>query len=122
MTACGPPCGAPPVHRGSDALRHEANRSSAQVRRSFRMAPAPLPAVEVGTLSVGKLRPSRPVWVRRRGEEVIVAQVGAYGPVEVASHQVMTPGNPRVGDANFPPAPEGSVSCTARVRHVRRAR
>lgn len=52
------------------------------------------------------------VWVRRRGEDVIVTHVGADGPVEVARHQVTTPGNPRVDDAHFPPAPEGPLHRT----------
>jgi hypothetical protein len=52
------------------------------------------------------------VWVRRRGEEVIVTHVGAGGPVEVARHQVTAPGHPRVDDAHFPPAPEGPLQRT----------
>ena len=52
------------------------------------------------------------VWVRRRGEDVIVTHVGPGGPVEVARHQVTTPGNPRVDDAHFPPAPEGPLART----------
>ena len=56
------------------------------------------------------------VWVRRRGEEVIITHVGADGPVEVARHQVTTPGNPRVDDAHFPPAPEGPLNRTPRAR------
>ena len=52
------------------------------------------------------------VWVRRRGEEVIITHVGVDGPVEVARHQVTTPGNPRVDAAHFPPAPEGPLNRT----------
>lgn len=52
------------------------------------------------------------VWVRRRGETVIVTHVGPDGPVEVARHQVTTPGNPRVDSAHFPPAPEGPLHRT----------
>ena len=52
------------------------------------------------------------VWVRRRGEEVIITHVGADGPVEVARHEVTTPGSPRVDDAHFPPAPEGPLART----------
>ena len=52
------------------------------------------------------------VWVRRRGEVVIVTHVGPDGPVEVARHDVTTPGNPRVDDAHFPPAPEGPLNRT----------
>ena len=52
------------------------------------------------------------VWVRRRGAEVIITHVGADGPVEVARHEVTTPGSPRVDDAHFPPAPEGPLART----------
>lgn len=52
------------------------------------------------------------VWVRRRGEVVIITHVGPGGPVEVARHAVSSPGNPRVDDAHFPPAPEGPLNRT----------
>lgn len=52
------------------------------------------------------------VWVRCRGEDVIITHVGPDGPVEVARHEVTTPGNPRVDDAHFPPAPEGPLHRT----------
>jgi transposase len=52
------------------------------------------------------------VWVRRRGEVVIITHVGPDGPVEVARHAVATPGNPRVDDSHFPPAPEGPLHRT----------
>ncbi len=52
------------------------------------------------------------VWVRYRGEQVIITHVGADGPVEVARHERTTPGNPRVDDAHFPPAPEGPLHRT----------
>jgi hypothetical protein len=52
------------------------------------------------------------VWVRRRGEQVIITHVGPDGPVEVARHEVTTPGNPRVDDTHFPPAPEGPLNRT----------
>jgi hypothetical protein len=52
------------------------------------------------------------VWARYRGEEVIVTHVGADGPVEVARHRRATPGNPRIDDSHFPPAPEGPLDRT----------
>ncbi|MGQ0616402.1 MAG: Mu transposase domain-containing protein [Acidimicrobiia bacterium] len=52
------------------------------------------------------------VWVRRRGEEVIVTHLGPDGPVEVARHQVTTPGNPRIDEVHFPPVPEGPLNRT----------
>ena len=52
------------------------------------------------------------VWVRRRGEEVIITHVGPDGPLEVARHEVTAPGNPRVDDTHFPAAPEGPLNRT----------
>lgn len=49
------------------------------------------------------------VWARRRGEDVIITHVGPDGPVEVARHEVTTPGNPRIDASHFPPAPEGPL-------------
>jgi hypothetical protein len=56
------------------------------------------------------------VWVRRYGEHVVIVHVGAGGPVEVARHQQGTPGNPRVEDAHFPPAPAGALARTPRPK------
>lgn len=50
------------------------------------------------------------VWVRTHGNEVVVVHVGSS--VEVARHQVTTPGNPRIDPAHFPPAPEGPLNRT----------
>lgn len=52
------------------------------------------------------------VWVRRHGDDVVITHVGPDGPVEVARHQVTTPGNPRVDASHFPPAPEGPLHRT----------
>jgi len=52
------------------------------------------------------------VWVRRRGEEVIITHVDGDGPVEVARHEVTTPGNPRADATHFPPAPQGPLNRT----------
>jgi hypothetical protein len=52
------------------------------------------------------------VWVRCHGDEIIVTHLGAAGPVEVARHQVTTPGNPRIDPAHFPPAPETTLERT----------
>ncbi|MGH9179398.1 MAG: IS21 family transposase, partial [Acidimicrobiales bacterium] len=46
------------------------------------------------------------------GEEVIVTHVGPDGPGEVARHRRTTPGNPRIDDSHFPPAPEGALDRT----------
>ena len=91
-------------------------RSIRGLRRSGR--PAPLAARSQWSSSTGVCTrcPSclagEVVWVRRRGEEVIVTHVGPDGPIEVARHQVTTPGNPRVDDAHFPPGPEGPLHRT----------
>lgn len=42
--------------------------------------------------------------------------VGAAGPVEVARHAVGSPGNPRVDDTHFPPAPPGALARTPTPR------
>ncbi|MHB8672007.1 MAG: Mu transposase domain-containing protein [Acidimicrobiales bacterium] len=52
------------------------------------------------------------VWARVHGSEVVLTHIGAAGPVEVARHEVTTPGNPRVDPAHFPPAPEGPLNRT----------
>jgi hypothetical protein len=54
----------------------------------------------------------QPVWVRAHGDEIIVTHLGPAGPVEVARHQVTTPGNPRIDPAHFPPAPETPLERT----------
>lgn len=52
------------------------------------------------------------VWVRVHGGEVVVTHIAAGGPVEVARHQVTTPGNPRVDPAHFPAAPQTPLGRT----------
>ena len=52
------------------------------------------------------------VWVRRHGAQVVVTHLGVGGPVEVARHQVTTPGNPRIDPAHFPPEPETPLQRT----------
>lgn len=71
--------------------------------------PQPMVQLEWCLYSVPSRLAGEAVWVRRRGEEVIITHVGPDGPVEVARHQVTTPGNPRVDAAHFPPAPEGPL-------------
>ena len=74
--------------------------------------PQPMVQLDWCLYSVPHRLAGETVWVRRRGEEVIVTHVGVDGPVEVARHQVTTPGNPRVDEAHFPPAPEGALNRT----------
>jgi len=56
------------------------------------------------------------VWVRRRGELVVVTHVGPGGPAEVARHLVTTPGSPRVEDSHYPPAPAGALERRPKAR------
>lgn len=74
--------------------------------------PQPMVQLDWCLYSVPHRLAGETVWVRRRGEEVIITHVGADGPAEVARHRVTTPGNPRVDDAHFPPAPEGPLNRT----------
>jgi transposase len=46
------------------------------------------------------------VWARVQGSQVILTHLGPGGPVEVARHELTTPGNPRVDPDHFPPQPE----------------
>jgi hypothetical protein len=46
------------------------------------------------------------VWARVHGSEIVLTHLAKSGPVEVARHQLTTPGNPRVDPSHFPPAPE----------------
>jgi len=74
--------------------------------------PQPMVQLDWCLYSVRWRRAGEIVWVRRRGEAVIITHVGSDGPVEVARHAVTTPGNPRVDDTHFPPAPEGPLHRT----------
>lgn len=40
--------------------------------------------------------------------QVVITHVGDAGAVEVARHQITTPGDRRVDDTDFPPAPAGA--------------
>jgi len=71
---------------------------------------------EAGAYSVPHQLCGSRVWVRRHGDQVVVVHVGQAGPLEVARHQVTTPGSPRVEDAHFPPAPAGALDRTPRPR------
>jgi hypothetical protein len=74
--------------------------------------PQPMVQLEWCLYSVPSRLAGDTVWVRRRGEEVIITHVGVDGPCEVARHQVTTPGSPRVDSTHFPPAPEGPLNRT----------
>lgn len=74
--------------------------------------PQPMVQLDWCLYSVPHRLAGETVWVRRRGEDVIITHVGGDGPVEVARHEVTTPGTPRVDDSHFPPAPEGPLHRT----------
>jgi len=69
------------------------------------------------TFSLGGVRYSVPhtlidaqVWVRVEGEHVVAVHVDdTDGPVEVARHELSTPGSPRIDDAHYPPRPPGAL-------------
>lgn len=71
--------------------------------------PQPMVQLDWCLYSVPSVLAGETVWVRSRGEEVIITHVGPAGPVEVARHLVTIPGNPRVDDSHFPPMPEGPL-------------
>jgi len=52
------------------------------------------------------------VWVRVDGDELVATHVGEAGPVEVARHQLSTPGTPRVDESHYPARPEGAINRT----------
>jgi transposase len=52
------------------------------------------------------------VWARVHANQVILTHLGPAGPVEVARHELTTPGNPRVNPDHFPPAPETALNRT----------
>jgi hypothetical protein len=71
---------------------------------------------EGGQYSVPHQLAGQVVWVRRHGEQVVIAHVGPGGPAEAARHLVTTPGSPRVDDAHYPPAPPGALNRVPKAR------
>lgn len=73
---------------------------------------------EGGSYSVPHRLAGARVWVRRHGEQVVITHVDGAGDgvVEVARHQVTTPGSPRLDDAHFPPVPAGPAGRVPRAR------
>jgi Mu transposase, C-terminal domain len=76
----------------------------------------PMVSFDGGRYSVPHRLAGDSVWVRRHGEQIVIVACGVGGPVEVARHQATTPGNPRVADEHFPPAPAGPLHRTPRAR------
>ena len=79
-------------------------------------ANTPMVQLDYAQYSVPHTLAGQTVWVRRHGDEVVVVHVGPAGPVEVARHPVTTPGNPRVEEAHFPPAPQGALARTPKPK------
>jgi len=75
-----------------------------------------LVAFEGGQYSVPHQLAGQVVHVRRHGGQVVITHAGPAGPVEVARHQVTTPGSPRVDDAHYPPAPPGALNRMPKAR------
>jgi transposase len=71
---------------------------------------------ESGQYSVPHQLAGQLVWVRRHGEQVVIAHVGPGGPAEIARHAVTTPGSPRVQDAHYPPPPPGALARLPKAR------
>jgi hypothetical protein len=76
----------------------------------------PMISFEGGQYSVPHQLAGATVWARRHGEHIVVVHCGGGGPVEVARHQATTPGNPRVADEHFPPAPAGPINRAPRPK------
>jgi len=80
----------------------------------------PMVTVDGAQYSVPHTLLGQVVWVRyrdtRAGREVVIVHVGAAGPVQVARHAVGSPGNPRIDDAHFPPAPPGALDRAPKAR------
>jgi hypothetical protein len=81
-----------------------------------------LVAFEGGQYSVPHQLAGQVVWVRRHGEQVVIAHAGPAGVAEVARHRVTTPGSPRVDDAHYPPAPPGALHRVPKARTAAEAR
>lgn len=81
------------------------------------------------TISFGGVRYSVPhtlvgerVWVRRHGGQVVIVHVDpAAGPVEVARHELSTPGVPRIADEHYPPRPPGPLHREPEARSAEEA-
>ena len=71
---------------------------------------------EGGQYSVPHQLAGQVVWVRRHGEQVVIAHAGPAGAAEVARHRLTTPGSPRVDDSHYPPAPPGALHRTPKAR------
>ncbi len=56
------------------------------------------------------------VWVRRHGEQVVVAHVGGRRPGRGRPARGNHSGSPRCDDAHFPPAPAGPAARTPKGR------
>ena len=75
-------------------------------------------------ISVGGARYSVPhdliderVWARIDGDQLVVVHIHPdRGPLEVARHQLTTPGRPQIDDAHYPPRPAGALERRPRAR------
>jgi len=80
-------------------------------------ATTPMITFAGGQYSVPHTLAGATVWVREHGDQVVIVHVGPDGPVEVARHARTIPGNPRIDDAHFPPAPPGPLARAPRAKN-----
>lgn len=100
-----------------DMLYEEQSRLHRLPDRAFTAAFGQTRSVSrTATFSLGGVRYSVPhtlidaqVWVRVDGDHVVAVHVADTGPVEVARHELSTPGSPRIDDAHYPPRPAGAL-------------
>jgi transposase len=101
-------------------------------RRHLHPVPAQPHAIALGeerlvdddqTIRFGSVRYSTPpghvgskVWCRVVGDELAIVAGTAAGLVEIARHELSTPGNPRIVDAHYPHHPGGNLPRQPRPR------
>jgi transposase len=117
------------VHRETAAAP---NTRLAAEQRHLHVLPAAPHAIALGaerlvdsdqTIRFGSVRYSTPdghqgrkVWVRVVGEELAIVGATATGLVEIARHELSTPGNPRIADEHYPHHPGGNLPRPPKVR------
>jgi transposase len=117
------------VHRETAAAP---NTRLAAERRHLHVLPAAPHAIALGserlvdtdqTIRFGSVRYSTPdghqgrkVWVRVVGEELAIVGATATGLVEIARHELSTPGTPRIADEHYPHHPGGNLPRPPKVR------
>ena len=104
------------LRSGPGCTRSPAAPFTAALGVTRRVDAMSLVAFEGGQYSVPHQLAGQVVHVRWHGGQVVITHAGPAGPVEVARHQVTTPGSPRVDDAHYPPAPPGALNRMPKAR------